>query len=274
MAVVDVVSCPHDPRTHGGELALRTRPTSALAAAMGSLLARARRPGAGIAEPLLRAVLRGYVRASGVRCRVVNSAEEQARVNAFRRRVFAGAGYPEGLAARTERYDPHSIGVAAYAGDALVGALRLIHAGRSCRVLDLWNVALPPEVRPAQIHELSGLAIDGSRRGRGRAALLGLLDVALEVARAQDVRWWIVSAQPRTFRSFLRINERCTILTPEPPTERHLAHRRDFDEYLRSHGATITIGLFDLSAVSYVQNLTGSLRGRLRGRLGGVTRGG
>lgn len=133
-------------------------------------------------------------------------------------------------------------------------------------MLDLWNVALPPGVRAAEIHELSGLAIDRSQRGRGRAALLGLLDMALETARDHDVRWWIISAQPRSFRSFLAVNERCALLTPRPPTPWHLERRRGYEDYLRVHGPTITIGLFDLSAVSYLQNLRRSVAGYLRDR--------
>ena len=215
-------------------------------------------------ERLGERLLRGALSLMGLEFRIVRTEPERSQARALRARIFASAGYSADLSEVARRYDDHATMVVGSYRGQLVGTLTLVDAAVSCRVLELWNLRLPTSLELPRTQEISALAVDPAHRGRGRAVVIGMLDVAFQEARRRGVDWWLASSSEANYRAFRSINPHCQLLEELPPTALHLAHRERYRSYFADRGQRAQLFAFELGQVSYTANLGRMLAGRAR----------
>ncbi len=190
----------------------------------------------------------------GYEFRIARTEEEIAAANKLRESICSTVGYPSDLSDFHDKYDNHSVIFVCYYRDKMAGTLRLVD-GSNCPTFALINVNLPENVPIQETVELGGLAVERSHRGKGSAILIGLLNAAYSYSRANDVASWLVFSCMRQYRLFKGINESCETLKQHTPEPFHLKNREVIGSYFEKQGANLQVYVFDLTKVSYYQNI-------------------
>ncbi len=190
----------------------------------------------------------------GYEFRIARTEEEIAAANKLRESICSSVGYPSDLSGLHDKYDSQSVIFVCYYRNKMAGTLRLIDAS-NCPTFAWYNVNLPENVQIQETLELGGLAIERSHRGKGSAILIGLLNVAYDYSFANDVVSWLCWSGKRQYRLFKGINESCEILEQHPTEPFHLKNREGLTSYFEKHRGSILVYVFDLTKVSYFQNI-------------------
>ncbi len=199
-------------------------------------------------------IIKRFWALKGYEFRIARTEEEIAAANKLRESICSSVGYPSDLSDLHDKYDSHSVIFVCYYRNTMAGTLRLIDAS-NCPTFAHFNVNLPENVQIQETLELGGLAIERSHRGKGSAILIGLLNMAYDYCFANDVVRWLCWSGKRQYRLFKGINESCEILEQHPPEPFHLKNREYFASYFEKHRGDSQAYVFDLTKVSYFQNI-------------------
>jgi len=191
---------------------------------------------------------------NGYEFRIARTEQEIAAANKLRESIYSSVGYSSDSSDLHDKYDSHSVIFVCYYRNQMVGTLRLVD-GSNCPTFALFNVNLPENVQIQETLELGGLAVERSHRGKGSAILIGLLNAAYRYSRANDVASWLVFSCKRQYRLFKGINEGCEILEQHPTEPFHLKNREVIGSYFEKQGGNLQVYVFDLTKVSYYQNI-------------------
>ncbi len=191
---------------------------------------------------------------NGYEFRIARTEQEIAAANRLRESICSSVGYPSDLSGLHDKYDSHSVIFICYYRNKMVGTLRLIDAS-NCPTFALFNVNLPENVQIQETLELGGLAIERSHRGKGSAILIGLLNIAYDYSFANNVVSWLCSSGKRQYKLFKGINESCETLEQHPADPFHLQNREGLESWFEKDGGNIQVYVFDLTKVSYFQNI-------------------
>jgi len=135
-------------------------------------------------------VIKRFWAVRGYEFRVARTEQEIAAANRLRESICSSVGYPSDLSEFHDTYDSHSVIFVCYYKDKMAGTLRLIDAS-NCPAFAHFNVNLPENVQIQETRELGGLAVERSHRGKGRAILIGLLNMADNYSFANNVVSWL-----------------------------------------------------------------------------------
>jgi len=191
---------------------------------------------------------------NGYEFRIARTEEEIAAANKLRESICSSVGYPSDLSDFHDKFDSHSVIFVCYYRNEMAGTLRLIDAS-NCPTFAWHNVNLPENAQIQETLELGGLAIERRHRGKGSAIMIGLLNIAYDYSFVNDVAWWLCSSGKREYKLFKGINESCEILEQHPTDPFHLKNREVLDTWFEKHGESIQVYVFDLTKVSYYQNI-------------------
>lgn len=201
-------------------------------------------------ETLFKQILRIFLRLRGYKFHLVQSKEEQNKVNAFAKAILTEEAYPENYLKLLDRYDDNAETFAIYHKKRLIGSMRLISPEGPCRILDFWNVKFPDDTEASKSREMGSLVIDKRYRGKSRWPIIALLDIAYEYSQKQGIKWWFASALQDKFEKFKTMNPSCSIMETSEPTEHQLNYRTQYPEYFYEYEAPV-IFIFNLSGASY-----------------------
>jgi len=203
-------------------------------------------------------IIKWFWAQKGYEFRIARTEEEIAAANKLRESIISSScssvDYPSDLSDFHDKYDSHSVIFVCYYRNKMVGTLRLIDAS-NCPTFAFLNVNLPENVQIQETLELAGLVIERSHRGKGSAILIGLLNIAYDYSFANDVVWWLCYSGERQYKLFKGINESCEILEQHPTESFHLKNREMYKSYFEKYGRHIHAYVFDLTKVSYFQNI-------------------
>ncbi len=199
-------------------------------------------------------IIKRFWALQGYEFRIARTEEEIAAANELRESIFSSVGYSTDLSHHHDELDSHSVIFICYYRNKMVGTLRLIDAS-DCQVFAWFNVNLPGNVQIQETVELGGLAIERRHRGKGSAILIGLLNMAYNYSFTNDLAWWLCGSNERQYKLFKEINESCEILEQHPPDPLHLKNREVLKSYFEKYAGNTKIYVFDLTKVSYYQNI-------------------
>jgi len=217
------------------------------------------------ADRVLSLAMRLAIRLAGYRVRFAIDDGERHRACRLRQSVYArdvGRTHDVEPDPCPDRYDRGAHHIVALHRGRLVGTARLVHSHAASVILDTAEVELPAGVKLSETFEFGGLAISEHHRGRGRIAMLGMLDLAYRYSLGQGRTYWFCLFHRRQMRAFTAFHDRIieldALLREDHRLPGYLAAR-----IVRrwTHYACV---LIDLRGASYVRNLQSMLRGALR----------